>query len=289
MNKVKTKRRIVLTGTPIQNNLAEYFAMVDFVKPKLLGTYNEFRNRFVNPINNGQSSDSTDRDVRIMKKRSFILSDLLKGCMQRLDYNVLVPYLQPKFEFVLCICLTEFQKKLYAHYLENYAKAGQIGSEGKMEGGKKGGLFYDVTNLSRVWNHPYILLKAKEKADIAAMFKDDAEEEEGSASDVSEVEEYKKRTVATRNKRNGNEELSAGLDEAKADALAANKGWWSQFLKDPEDEENELLNVELGSKMMLLMDILKEAYLIGDKVLVFSQSLLSLDLIETFLRYAESA
>ena len=204
--------------------------MVDFVKPKLLGTYNEFRNRFVNPINNGQSSDSTDRDVRIMKKRSFILSDLLKGCMQRLDYNVLVPYLQPKFEFVLCICLTDFQKKLYSHYLENFAKAGQIGSEGKMEGGKKGGLFYDVTNLSRVWNHPYILLKAKEKADIAAMFKDDAEEEEkfindqtdeeseakstsdeGSASDVSEVEEYKKRKVATRNTRNGNDQLSAGL------------------------------------------------------------------------------
>ena len=73
-------------------------------------------------------------------------------------------------------------------------------------------------------------------------------------------------------------------DEAKADALAANKGWWSQFLKDPEDEENELLNVELGSKMILLMDILKESYLIGDKVLVFSQSLLSLDLIETFLK-----
>ena len=70
-------------------------------------------------------------------------------------------YLQPKHEYVLCICLTEFQEKLYKHYLENFAKAGQIGSDGKLEGGKKGGLFYDVTNLSRVWNHPYILLKAK--------------------------------------------------------------------------------------------------------------------------------
>jgi len=96
-----------------------------------------------------------------MKKRSFILNDLLKGCLQRLDYNVLVPYLQPKFEYVLCICLTDFQKKLYAHYLENFARAGQIGMDGKLEGGKKGGLFYDVQNLSRVWNHPYILLKAK--------------------------------------------------------------------------------------------------------------------------------
>ncbi len=57
---------------------------------------------------------------------------------------MLVPYLQPKHEYVLCICLTDFQKKLYSYYLENYARAGQIGSEGKLEGGKKGGLFYDV-------------------------------------------------------------------------------------------------------------------------------------------------
>ncbi len=85
-----------LPGTPLQNNLTEYFAMVDFVKPQLLGSYKEFKNRFVNPIQNGQHSDSTERDVRIMKKRSFILCDLLKGCMQRLDYNVLTPYLQVK-------------------------------------------------------------------------------------------------------------------------------------------------------------------------------------------------
>ena len=74
--------------------MSEYFAMVDFIKPNLLGTFKEFQNRFVNPIQNGQHSDSTARDVEIMKKRSFILSDLLKGCMQRRDYNVLVPYLQ---------------------------------------------------------------------------------------------------------------------------------------------------------------------------------------------------
>jgi len=303
MNRIKTRRRIILTGTPLQNNLSEYFAMVDFVKPKLLGTFNEFRNRFVNPITNGQSLDSTDRDVRVMKKRAFILNDLLKGCLQRLDYNVLVPFLQPKHEYVLCISLTPFQKKLYEHYLENFARAGQIGADGKLEGGRKGGLFYDVQNLSRVWNHPYILLKAKERADIKRMFEDDAEEleqfiasdseseakstgSEPSNSDSDEEVIVKKRKVTTRKTREENkEDLVKGLDAAKADELASYKGWWAQFMKDPEDDK-ELLNVELGNKMVLLMEILRESYLIGDKVLVFSQSLLSLDLIEKFLSVA---
>ena len=305
MNKISTKRRIILTGTPLQNNLSEYFAMVDFVKPKLLGSFNEFKNRFVNPIQNGQHSDSTDRDVRVMKKRSYILSDLLKGCMQRLDYNVLMPYLQPKHEYVLCICLTEFQKKLYTFYLQNYAQAGQIGAEGKLEGGKKGGLFYDVQNLSRVWNHPYILLMAKHREDEKRMFDDDDEdlkefvvegsdeEEEAkstSEDDISDNSDHKpippKPTRASTRSTARSEELVAGLDEAKRDELASDKGWWNQFL-DPDCEEPpeiQLKKLSLGSKMILLMDILKEAETVGDKVLVFSQSLLSLDLIQEFLR-----
>lgn len=114
MNSIRTRRRIVLTGTPLQNNLIEcetscyhpcesfiwmifvYFlkitfltfvslpdhCMVNFIKENLLGSVKEFRNRFINPIQNGQCADSTLQDVRVMKKRAHILYEMLAGCVQ---------------------------------------------------------------------------------------------------------------------------------------------------------------------------------------------------------------
>lgn len=56
--------------------------MVNFIKENLLGSQKEFRNRFINPIQNGQCADSTMVDVRVMKKRAHILYEMLAGCVQ---------------------------------------------------------------------------------------------------------------------------------------------------------------------------------------------------------------
>lgn len=110
---VRTMRKIVLTGTPLQNNLDEYFCMVNVVRPHLLGTRLEFTNRFANPIMNGQYTNSTRQDIKTMKRRSHVLHKLLDGVFHRADKSVLEPFLSPKMEFVVYIRLTELQVKLY--------------------------------------------------------------------------------------------------------------------------------------------------------------------------------
>lgn len=108
----------------------------------------------------------------------------------------------------------------------------------------------------------------------------------GKDSDEVELLEESITAKTTRSKKAPGDELLTGLDEAKEEELKNRVTWWDQFV---EEGNLDLENIELGSKMVLLMDILKETELLGDKVLVFSQSLLSLDLIEDFLQKIDAA
>ena len=154
INQVRTKRRIVLTGTPLQNNLIEYHCMVSFVKPNLLGTTKEFRNRFMNPITNGQHKDSTEADVRMMKRRAHVLHQALDGCVNRKDFYVIREFLPPKSEYVLSIRLSEKQILLYSTYLVKQRGIENINNLGKVQGSQ---LFADFQVLMRVWTHPWLL------------------------------------------------------------------------------------------------------------------------------------
>ena len=59
---LKAKRRVLLSGTPIQNDLLEYFSLVHFVNEGILGTAATFRKHFENPILRGRDADATEAD-----------------------------------------------------------------------------------------------------------------------------------------------------------------------------------------------------------------------------------
>ncbi|KAH9519844.1 hypothetical protein Btru_071056 [Bulinus truncatus] len=168
MNQMRTKRRVVLTGTPLQNNLNEYHCMVNFVKPNLLGTRKEFNNRFISPIQNGQCTDSTPRDVKVMKARAHILHEMLAGCVQRRDYSALTKFLPPKQEYVISVRLTNIQIELYEKYME---LTGQ-GADGVFSN-KGARLFTDYQNLMKIWTHPWVLKLAEIRDESKVKFDDD--------------------------------------------------------------------------------------------------------------------
>lgn len=283
------------------------YCMIQFVKPNLLGTYKEYLNRFVNPIMNGQYTDSTERDIRLMKHRSHILHKLLEGCIQRRDYSVLAPYLPPKYEYVVYTTLSTMQQELYEHYM---TERRDVTASNDLTG-KGARLFQDFQELRRIWTHPMnmrinsdsvirkkILNNDNDSMDDFICDNDDEEDDDGTTSQSS-IDSSKSfgsgagstscAVVGNRAKtRSSRKNQAADLDSDKdsddveeADSMAPEDDpseWWKRFVPDKE------LNVIGHSpKLLILMHLLEQCEAIGDKVLVFSQSLQSLDTIEHFL------
>lgn len=285
--------------------------MIQFVKPNLLGTYKEYMNRFVNPISNGQYTDSTERDLRLMKHRSHILHKLLEGCIQRRDYSVLAPYLPPKHEYVVYTTLSELQQQLYGYYMTTHRDQGSSDICGK---GAR--LFQDFQDLRRIWTHPMNLrvnsdnviakrlLSNDDSDEMEGFICDDSEEEEAVSNSSDSAESFKSDASLTlvntdaaggskgksRKTRNG---VRSGLVDSDSDVELMGGGasaqkddpseWWKPFV-----EERELNNVNHSPKLLILLRLLQQCEAIGDKLLVFSQSLQSLDVIEHFLSLVDS-
>uniref|UniRef100_A0A665WP00 DNA helicase n=1 Tax=Echeneis naucrates TaxID=173247 RepID=A0A665WP00_ECHNA len=314
MNNIRTRRRVVLTGTPLQNNLIEYHCMVNFIKENLLGSVKEFRNRFINPIQNGQCADSTPHDVRIMKKRAHILYEMLAGCVQRKDYTALTKFLPPKHEYVLSIRVTPIQCKLYRYYLEHFTGVGNAVEGGRGRAGTK--LFQDFQMLSRIWTHPWCLQLDYISKENRGFFDEDSmdefiasETEESSMSLTSEDEKMKKKKKQGKGKKKGSDDSDSDDVEVIKEWNTSSRGrngegrnraepveeprpsssapgsptadWHKEFVTEADAEI-----LEHSGKMLLLFEILRMAEEVEDKVLVFSQSLISLDLIEDFLELA---
>ncbi|KAJ3587469.1 hypothetical protein NHX12_011066 [Muraenolepis orangiensis] len=291
MNSITTRRRVILTGTPLQNNLIEYHCMVNFIKENLLGSVKEFRNRFINPIQNGQCADSTEQDVRVMKKRAHILHEMLAGCVQRKDYRALTKFLPPKHEYVLSVRVTPIQCKLYRYYLENFTGVGNANEGGRGRAGTK--LFQDFQMLSRIWTHPWCLQLDYISKENKGYFDEDSMDEfiasETEESSMSMSSDDDKKNDALEVIKEWNTSSRGGDPSSRNRAEPVEEGcrspdWHKEFVTEADAEI-----MSHSGKISLLFEILRMAEEVDDKVLVFSQSLISLDLIEDFLEMAGRA
>ena len=117
LSEIRTSVRVLLSGYPMQNHLKEYWCMVDYARPGVLGTLKEFKYRFEDPIGNGQCVDSTNVDIVEARKKAFVLRHELEPMVLRRDGKFLKSLLGEKHEWVLVCEITDLQKKLYKAFL----------------------------------------------------------------------------------------------------------------------------------------------------------------------------
>ncbi|MEY9997673.1 superfamily II DNA or RNA helicase [Streptomyces sp. V4I8] len=136
-----TRARVALTGTPVENNLSELWALLDWTTPGLLGTLTAFRDRHAHPIEAGEDPEAAERLSRLV--RPFLLR------RKKSDPGI-APELPAKTETERVVSLTAEQTSLYeAVVRETMAKIEE--SEGIA---RRGLVLKLLTALKQICNHP---------------------------------------------------------------------------------------------------------------------------------------
>ncbi|CAN8295742.1 unnamed protein product [Cochlearia groenlandica] len=117
--KIKTRKRIGLTGTVMQNKISELFNLFEWVAPGSLGTREHFREYYDEPLKQGQRATAPERFVQIADKRKQHLVNVLRKYMLRRTKEETIGHLMMGKEDNVVFCqMSELQKRVYQRMLQ---------------------------------------------------------------------------------------------------------------------------------------------------------------------------
>ena len=123
--------RVLLSGTPLQNQLGEFFAMVDFTNPGVLGSLASFRKRYEAPILAGREPGAEPDVAAKGAARAAELSATVNEFILRRTNALLSAHLPPKVVAIVCCRLAPLQQALYDHFLKSVAGARLLAADAK--------------------------------------------------------------------------------------------------------------------------------------------------------------
>ncbi len=138
---LRAGQKIALTGTPVENRLAELWAILDAVNPGLLGSREQFRHRYARPIERDGDAAAATRLRRITQP--FVLR-------RSKSDRQLVPDLPDKIEQIAWAGLSSEQAVLYQHVVQ------QLLTDAEQATGmrRRGLVLAALTRLKQICNHP---------------------------------------------------------------------------------------------------------------------------------------
>ncbi|MGW3866693.1 SNF2-related protein [Streptomyces sp. NPDC005047] len=143
---IPSPARVALTGTPVENNLSELWALLDWTTPGLLGPLKSFRARHARAVENGEDDEAVARLARLI--RPFLLR------RKKSDPGI-VPELPPKTETDHPVPLTREQAALY----EAVVRESMLAIEEAEGIGRRGLVLKLLTSLKQICDHPALFLK----------------------------------------------------------------------------------------------------------------------------------
>ncbi len=145
VRRIRAPRRIALTGTPVENRLAELWSIMEVLNPGLLGSATAFHQRFAVPIERYGDDDAAGRLRRVTAP--FILRRL------KSDRSIIAD-LPDKFEMTVLCTLTREQASLYQAVVDEMLE--RIASSEGIE--RRGLVLATMLRLKQVCNHPAQML-----------------------------------------------------------------------------------------------------------------------------------
>ncbi|MFE6940843.1 DEAD/DEAH box helicase [Streptomyces chartreusis] len=146
LRSIGARARVALTGTPVENNLSELWAILDWTTPGLLGRLGTFRARYAHAVESGQDPAAAERLARLV--RPFLLR-------RRKSDPGIAPELPPKTETDRAVSLTAEQAGLYEAVVRE--TLAEISAADSMA--RRGLIVKLLTGLKQICNHPSQYLK----------------------------------------------------------------------------------------------------------------------------------
>ncbi|KAI5202704.1 hypothetical protein AUEXF2481DRAFT_4463 [Aureobasidium subglaciale EXF-2481] len=162
VKRIASNHRLILSGTPIQNNVLELWSLFDFLMPGFLGTEKMFQDRFAKPIAASRFSKSSSKEQEAGALAIEALhKQVLPFLLRRLKEEVLDD-LPPKILQNYYCDLSDLQKKLFEEFTRKESKtiaekAGSADKEAKQH------IFQALQYMRKLCNSPALVMKESHK------------------------------------------------------------------------------------------------------------------------------